>query len=283
MWDLISQLEGREAEVMEVVVEPSGMDELIDQMGDLYLEDSDGKYLDRTGSVFGCWEVTSPGPEREWIVRCADCGSVYKKSLDLLLKKPGKCPACVSGADLFGKKVGHLTLMESKGREIFGECDCGGNVWRHIKDMRRHLREGTGMGKPHTLYDSTVSCGGDKHLPDPDPILRRRLRVAYRKGAQERGLVFKLTQKAFDDLVGRDCHYCGVEPSNRYRVKTKKLADFKLCYSGIDRQDSSKGYTVENCVPCCWVCNRGKKDLPLSEWEDYLARVAEKVNKDMDA
>ena len=41
-------------------------------------------------------------------------------------------------------------------------------------------------------------------------------------------------------------------------------------YNGIDRKDSNLGYTNENCVPCCKVCNNGKRDLPYSEWLEYL-------------
>ncbi len=48
------------------------------------------------------------------------------------------------------------------------------------------------------------------------------------------------------------CHYChGPLPEVRY---------------GIDRKDSSVGYIVDNCVPCCTSCNQAKS-FRLSESE----------------
>jgi 5-methylcytosine-specific restriction endonuclease McrA len=39
---------------------------------------------------------------------------------------------------------------------------------------------------------------------------------------------------------------------------------FTFLYSGIDRKDNEKGYTEENCVPCCKRCNGIK-----GEWLSY--------------
>lgn len=40
------------------------------------------------------------------------------------------------------------------------------------------------------------------------------------------------------------CEYCGFHQEG--------------VFLGIDRVDSRKGYTVENCLPCCWRCNTAK-------------------------
>jgi hypothetical protein len=39
--------------------------------------------------------------------------------------------------------------------------------------------------------------------------------------------------------------------------------------------DNTKGYTKENCVPCCKICNRLKSDLTKEEFEEYQKRVKE--------
>jgi len=44
---------------------------------------------------------------------------------------------------------------------------------------------------------------------------------------------------------------------------------------GVDRVDNTKGYTKENCVPCCKICNRLKSDLTKEEFEEYQKRVKE--------
>ena len=48
---------------------------------------------------------------------------------------------------------------------------------------------------------------------------------------------------------------------------------FKVYHSGVDRIDSSKGYTKDNVVPCCGKCNRMKGDLPQDKWIQHLQKV----------
>jgi hypothetical protein len=55
------------------------------------------------------------------------------------------------------------------------------------------------------------------------------------------------------DLMGRPCHYCGLEVSE-----------------GLDRRDSSRGHTADNVVPCCSACNHILGDIP-AELKDELA------------
>lgn len=65
----------------------------------------------------------------------------------------------------------------------------------------------------------------------------------YRYKASKRGIVFELSKSAFLKLVDKSCVYCR-NPQD----------------SGVDRVDNNQGYVVENCVPCCSMCNRFKKD-----------------------
>ena len=61
--------------------------------------------------------------------------------------------------------------------------------------------------------------------------------------AKERDLNFSLPFELYEtQLWGKPCHYCGC----------------KLEVTGLDRKDSSKGYSRDNVVPCCWDCNRKK-------------------------
>lgn len=47
----------------------------------------------------------------------------------------------------------------------------------------------------------------------------------------------------------------------------------------IDRVDSTKGYSPENCVLCCWVFNSMKRNLPLNQLEALCeAFLANKSN-----
>lgn len=73
----------------------------------------------------------------------------------------------------------------------------------------------------------------------------------YKARADEKFLEFTLTNEEFEKLKRLDCYMCGKESSN--------------CHiNGIDRIDNKNGYILENCLPCCWDCNKLKK-----EWDLY--------------
>lgn len=78
----------------------------------------------------------------------------------------------------------------------------------------------------------------------------------YKIGARSRDLEFALTPKDFRSITAGSCHYCG-----KKNDKTHK--------NGVDRKDSARGYLVENCVTCCWPCNKLKKE---EDYENFIAR-----------
>lgn len=43
--------------------------------------------------------------------------------------------------------------------------------------------------------------------------------------------------------------------------------------NGIDRRDSSLGYTLENCLPACGVCNKAKLDYTEEEFLVWTNRL----------
>lgn len=60
---------------------------------------------------------------------------------------------------------------------------------------------------------------------------------------------------------GRKCYYCGIKEEDFIPIwgkfyggetRGKKLE--------VDRRDNEKGYTLENCVLACSICNNAKSD-----------------------
>jgi hypothetical protein len=91
----------------------------------------------------------------------------------------------------------------------------------------------------------------------------------YRDRAAVRGIAFYISKKKFRILTKQNCHYCGASATR----SVKNTHGFKYgtyLYNGLDRVDSKYGYSIDNVVPCCSACNRGKSDMPLSEFEAYL-------------
>lgn len=120
----------------------------------------------------------------------------------------------------------------------------------------------------------------DVHFPrvekDSSIIDMRRLALnSYRVGARSRGLEFSLTESYFYELVIQPCVYCGdFSKKNVKEIKSyTRSVKQPFRYTGIDRVDSSKGYTVENSVPCCSICNRAKKDMDSELFKQWIENL----------
>lgn len=101
----------------------------------------------------------------------------------------------------------------------------------------------------------------------------------YKKKADERGLEFNLTKEEFTNLIFKDCVYCGSKPiegTSIDRKHNKTGIPFKI--NGIDRVDSSKGYSINNCVPCCGICNKMKLDHSLENFKSHISKIYQYLN-----
>jgi hypothetical protein len=84
---------------------------------------------------------------------------------------------------------------------------------------------------------------------------------AYKQGAELRGFTI-FSQKEFSFFWQKPCQYCG------------DIIDTV----GIDRVDSTKNYTLENCVACCATCNRMKLDLTYENWISHMQKILSKLS-----
>jgi hypothetical protein len=74
-----------------------------------------------------------------------------------------------------------------------------------------------------------------------------------------------LTFEQYKELIASEvCHYCG-----------DALPDVGF---GLDRKDSSLGYNIGNCVPCCTACNKIRGDN-LILYEEMLHMVGPMLRK----
>jgi hypothetical protein len=70
-----------------------------------------------------------------------------------------------------------------------------------------------------------------------------------KRSAKKRDILFCLTKEEYISLASQPCWYCN------YALGTP------VAYrGGLDRLDSNQGYTIENCVSCCFVCNTIKNE-----------------------
>lgn len=69
----------------------------------------------------------------------------------------------------------------------------------------------------------------------------------YKHNANLKNLIFNFTKEEFIDLVKLECHYC----------KTIQSRGF----NGIDKVNILNDYVANNCVSCCFICNKMKSCL----------------------
>ena len=43
--------------------------------------------------------------------------------------------------------------------------------------------------------------------------------------------------------------------------------------NGVDRIDSNKGYTKDNCVPCCKICNQMKSNIDIGTFLTQISKI----------
>ena len=122
--------------------------------------------------------------------------------------------------------------------------------------LRRYYKS-SGYKKSLKKYQESESC--KQHAKAWKNSLRGHWH-SYRSGAKIRGIPFLLTFEQFSSFWQKPCHYSG----------------HTIATIGLDRIDSSKGYSIDNVVPCCQACNVAK--LRMSP-EDYLAHCKEVVRR----
>jgi hypothetical protein len=162
---------------------------------------------------------------------------------------------------LVGRKFNSLMVIEldrsGKNRTYcICKCDCG-----KIKSIRAS----------HLVSGQIKSCGCNRinKLPKGQSSFNRLL-SSYKQSALKRGIDFDLSIDEFLNLINGSCHYCGKSPM--IKILAPRLNGYILC-NGVDRLDSSLGYKLDNCVPCCKRCNQGKNNMSLTEFKSWIETV----------
>ena len=157
------------------------------------------------------------------------------------------------------------------------KCECG-----NIKEIfAGNLRNG-----------HTRSCGCNQtkaRIKAPGVFSWNRIYKNYKGSAKTRGVFFDITIQNFIKIMSLDCTYCGSppQPFNAYRKKDGSLnySGLKapehiidrswIKVNGIDRINSNLGYILENCTPCCTICNYLKMDLDKEEFLTHVLKIHE--------
>ena len=145
-------------------------------------------------------------------------------------------------------------------------CDCGTKRIISLQSISNSTSKSCGC-----IFKTmrSIAIADNKHE-------KRNVFTNYRYRAKIKELPFELSLEHFLEAISQPCYYCGIENSNLKRVSSLGSKEgFK--YNGIDRIDNTKGYTENNCVTCCNICNRAKGTLTMKEFSDWLNRIRENI------
>lgn len=225
-------------------------------------------------------------------VTCRGCGSEFKVSPSRQSsasfcsaecyhsnqhRRRGAAATSVSPQSMVGQTYGRLTVQHVKSGRYVCICQCGNQTSSSKKDL---------------VTGRVQSCGcynrekGRKPGADTARVMWFRY---VRDAAKQRSLHFDLTFDEVMSLCSRPCSYCGSPPrpwegakraylTSARRAQTREpdlvFAESKVIdLNGIDRIDSSAGYTLSNVTTCCSTCNSAKMNLSIHEFKSWVRRA----------
>jgi hypothetical protein len=189
-----------------------------------------------------------------------------------------KCP------DLMKKQFGRCVIPDLTG-ERFGRCVViGRESLKGVRHTKWKIQCDCGTFKivygPHLVNGHTKSCGclqremiSNRQKLRPYEFLFNLLK----RNSQSTGIGGTLTYDEFVKFTSTEiCHYCGDKIIwNPYRQRKKNYA---AAYH-LDRKDNCFGYTKDNCVVCCSLCNSTKTNQFSYDEMCEIGKVIGRIKK----
>ena len=241
---------------------------------------------DLTGKKFGRLTVlkfsghSNGSKKRMWLCQC-DCGNQKTVIAERIVSGNTSSCGCARKEfktsrtrDLSGFKTGRLTALScvgsrdyngNKKRRWLCQCDCGKQTIQDASALYNGKRISCGCAKTEASAQNSIKS---RHKIVKKDSGFKVVLNSYIRSAKKRNLEWTLTIDEAKDLFEQNCYYCGLIPSNIY-----KLSFYGFKYSGIDRKDNNKGYILENCVPCCKICNHAKHTISHDDFLGWINKV----------
>lgn len=189
--------------------------------------------------------------------------------------------------NIIGNKYGRLTvikMLDEKGNrgqlKYLCKCDCGKSHIVTGESLRSGKSKSCGCLKKDFIEKNKFKRNMDRE--------NAMLKIQYshiKRRNKSKGFIDILSFDDFCRLSRMKCYYCDAEYSrvieDRYcEMKEKgKISDTILKINGLDRVDSSKGYAIDNVVPCCVTCNTAKNKMTQKEFKEWIKTVYENYVK----
>lgn len=157
-------------------------------------------------------------------------------------------------------KIGEVKRKSNGNFSVYAICKkCGKPRWTTSRKTGR------------IFFELCVKCTRNPTRKPPGVAAAHQVYCRYRLAAKKRDCAFELNEAEFLKLTKERCYYCGTNPATKYKVSGSPGS---FVYNGLDRLDSSKGYTLDNIVPCCFECNKSKGTRSCDEFLNHSVRIA---------
>ncbi len=212
---------------------------------------------DYTGVKVGDWNVVKYISKGEYECVCDNGHKIIKQGANIAIRGLRKCEQCYQDSFLNNKYKNYTVLnySHSFNRHRYFDCQCKCGAIRKVNDFT-------------LIYGKAVGCGKCVRTTPKESEAINGLYAAYRSRAARRKIAFDLTIDQFKELTKMNCHYTGLPPSFIFKKRYSTYV-----YNGLDRIDSSIGYTLDNIVPCNGNINQMKMDLPYNDFIELCALI----------
>jgi len=193
--------------------------------------------------------------------KCKNCQDSY----EYIFPSSGKyfcskvCSYLYKTKSKVGVKFGDLTIEKIIRKNNSRYCQCVCSCGKRI----------TVYGSSLTRRGGMTSCGCKTYFTNEEATINQILAM-YKANAKRKNRVFNLSKQLFTKLISSNCEYCGTKPK---QIKNTYKGKGLVPYNGIDRIDSSKGYTKDNCLSCCFRCNTAKSDMTTDDFVKWIKQV----------
>lgn len=162
-------------------------------------------------------------------------------------------------------------------------------VKKHIKFTSQgdFIRSVKTLKARYNLSDSEAEAFANSNEMEHIKLMKSKF-THKQSSAKRQGIKFGF--KDFQEFYywyeaqGDRCYYCNTEFALLKKVFAKELLDSKKFNSTphIERKDSNAGYSVDNCVLTCSLCNNAKSDMINAEnFKNYFGKAIGKFVADL--
>lgn len=203
------------------------------------------------------------------ICECGNLTTVKATSLNRNITRSCGCLKKTHFYNLTGLKFNKITLLTYLGTNKYlchiydAICDCGKKMTTEGNDIKSGKIKSCGCGKILAA----------KARSNPKKAAENQLYGNTKRRAENKkpdGIPFTLTFEEYVTKINMICHVCKRLPSNLYKSRRMTIA---YPYNGLDRLDNLQGYTPENTVPMCFICNQAKHTMTVEAFKAWFDAV----------